>query len=154
MSLTPDSILLWSDDPSPKKFHEPSGHDRESGQANNLKVLVVDDESTIAETLVEILTGEGFEALAACDGKSALEAVETFRPDVVVSDVVMPGGNGVELGIRIRQLLPKCRVILFSGQSATGHILREAQKRGHKFEIVAKPVKPQLLIAMILHRPS
>lgn len=124
----------------------------ENERAPRLKILVVDDENTIADTLVEILNGEGFEAIAASTGDSALRSAEAFMPDVVISDVVMPGLNGVELGIQLRQRLPKCRVILFSGQAVTSDLLREARKRGHEFEILAKPVKPEELISIIRHR--
>jgi DNA-binding NtrC family response regulator len=126
----------------------------ENGDPSRVKVLIVDDESTIAETLVEILNGEGFEAITASAGDSALASAQTFGPDIVISDVVMPGMSGVELGIELRRILPRCRIILFSGQTATVDLLREARKRGHEFEIVAKPIKPQTLISMIRHRSN
>ena len=123
-----------------------------AGGPGKPKVLVVDDERTIADTLVEILNGEGYEAMAAATGDSALASAQSFLPDIVISDVVMPGINGVELGIRIRRDLPKCRVILFSGQTETSDLLGEARNRGHEFEIIAKPVRPQTLLAMIRFR--
>jgi CheY-like chemotaxis protein len=129
----------------------PGSEEHERSRSEGLKVLVVDDESTIAETLVEILNGEGFQAMAAGAADSALAMARTFEPDVVVTDVVMPGLSGVELGVRIRQMLPTCRVILFSGQTATVDLLKEARKHGHEFEIVAKPIKPETFLAMIRH---
>jgi DNA-binding NtrC family response regulator len=111
--------------------------------------VVVDDEPAIAESLVEILNGEGYEAVSASNGDSAIELAENFRPDIVISDVIIPGPNGVEAAIRIQELLPKCRIILFSGQSATVDLLKEARQRGHEFEIVAKPIKAQALLALI-----
>lgn len=155
MSLAQCSISVWCDEtsnPRNQSFDELNGGEHRSGRADRLKVLVVDDESTIADTLVEILNGEGFEAVAASTGDDALELVREFKPDVVISDVIMPGANGVDIGIQIRDILPKCRIILFSGQSATVNLLREAQKQGHEFEIVAKPIKPQVLISMIRRR--
>ena len=148
---------VWCYDPSKPPggyWNQPGGGNLENDHAPGLRVLVVDDENTIADTLVEILNGEGFEATAASTGDSALASAEEFAPDVVISDVVMPGLNGVELGIKIREILPKCRIILFSGQTATSDLLRDARKRGHEFEIVAKPVKPQTLLAMIRRRSS
>lgn len=143
---------VWCDELS-RPPHRPlsrlKGRGIEGARPSKPRVLVVDDEPTIADTLVEILNGEGFEAIAALTGDSALAAAEAFEPDVVVSDVVMPGLNGVELGIKIREALPKCRVILFSGQTATLDLLREARKGGHEFEIVPKPVKPETLISII-----
>ena len=133
-----------------------SGEGDQSGNLVNRlgkpRVLIVDDELTIADTLVEILNGEGYEALAAATADSALASAQTFQPDIVISDVIMPGTNGVELGIKIRRELPKCRVILFSGQTETSDLLGQARKRGHEFEIIAKPIKPQTLLALIRFR--
>jgi CheY-like chemotaxis protein len=128
---------------------DPDAGFREGPSARRLRVLVVDDEPTITETLVEILNGEGFDAVAASTGEAALSSAQSFGPDVIISDVVMPGMNGVELGIQLRTLLPKSRIILFSGQTATVDLLRDARKLGHEFEIVPKPVKPENLISMI-----
>ncbi|HEX5410834.1 MAG TPA: response regulator [Terriglobia bacterium] len=146
---------FWSHEP-PKPPLGFSGEDDESRYAadgpEKLRVLIVDDELTIADTLVEILSGEGYDAMAAATGDSALASAQTFLPDIVISDVIMPGINGVELGIRIRRDLPRCRVILFSGQTETSDLLGQARKRGHEFEIIAKPIKPQTLLAMIRYR--
>jgi CheY-like chemotaxis protein len=63
------------------------------------KVLVVDDEKRIADTLTEILEMVGFQVVSACDGRGALEAAAKFQPDYLLSDVLMPRMNGVELAI-------------------------------------------------------
>ncbi len=110
---------------------------------------MVDDEAVIADTVVEILSHEGFEATAVTDGASAVELAKSFDPDVVLSDVIMPGLNGIEAGIKIRELVPKCKIILFSGQAATVDLLEKARTQGHKFEILAKPISPEKLIAVI-----
>jgi CheY-like chemotaxis protein len=57
--------------------------------------------------------------------------------------------NGIEAAIRIRESLPKCKVLLFSGQAATADLLENARLRGHEFEILAKPVHPQDLLAKL-----
>lgn len=146
-----DAILRFNDSGGRfNNFWGDSGDSRHlPTDSQKLRILVVDDETTITETLVEILNGEGFEAVSASAGDAALDRVHTFEPDVVISDVVMPGMNGVQLGITIRQSFPKCRVILFSGQTATADLLKEARRHGHEFEIVAKPVKPQRLLSII-----
>jgi CheY-like chemotaxis protein len=114
-----------------------------------IKVVVVDDESVIAETVVEILNQEGFEAIAAANGPAAIELAQTYVPDVVLSDVAMPGLTGIEIGVKIREIVPDCRIILFSGQAATVDMLQEARERGHSFDILAKPIKPEQLISVI-----
>ena len=114
-----------------------------------IKVVVVDDESVIAETVVEILNQEGFEAIAAANGSIAIELAKTYRADIVLSDVIMPGLNGIEIGIKIRELVPDCRIVLFSGQAATVDLLEEAREQGHSFDILPKPIKPEQLISVI-----
>ena len=113
------------------------------------RVLVVDDEQVIADTLTTIFRNAGYEAVAAYDGLSALSQCASFRPDLVISDVVMPGMNGVELAIEIRQTSPTCQILLFSGQAATANLLEEAQQRGYDFELLAKPVHPKELLAKV-----
>src|ERR1035437_2166483 len=111
------------------------------------RIFVVDDEKCIADTLVAILRNSGYEALAFYDAQSALEQVESFSPELVISDVVMPGMNGVEMAVLIRERHPACRVLLFSGQAATAELLEGARRRGYDFELLAKPVHPTVLLA-------
>jgi CheY-like chemotaxis protein len=114
-----------------------------------VKIMVVDDESLIAETVVEILRGEGFEAISVSSGTAAVELAKTLRPAVVLSDVMMPGLNGIETGIKIREIVPNCKIILFSGQAATVNLLEDARRRGYTFNILAKPIKPEHLVNII-----
>jgi CheY-like chemotaxis protein len=80
---------------------------------------VIDDEEVIAATVVEILNQEGFEATAVSDGVAAIKLARDLQPNVVLSDVIMPGLDGVETGIRLREIVPNCKIILFSGQAVT-----------------------------------
>jgi len=112
-------------------------------------VVVVDDEKRIADTLVLILNSKGYAAEAAYDGASALEICRQKVPNLVLSDVVMPGMNGTELAIAIRQQFPRCHILLFSGQAETAEILEDAKGRGHDFELLAKPLHPEDLIMRI-----
>jgi len=113
------------------------------------RIVIVDDDVLIAESLADILNGEGFEATAVFSGKDAIDWAGTTKPDVVVSDVVMPEMNGIEVARSIREFLPQCRIILFSGQALTSDLLAEARAQGHAFEILAKPVNPYSLIAAL-----
>jgi CheY-like chemotaxis protein len=113
------------------------------------KVLVVDDERVIADTLAIILNQHGFEASAVYTGTAAVERAKIVRPDLVISDVIMPDMNGIEAAIHIRKFLPGCKILLFSGQAATADLLENARAQGHEFEILAKPVHPQDLLAKL-----
>lgn len=110
------------------------------------RILVVDDEALIADTIVQILNRNGFIAEAAYSGKEAIEAAHRYCPELVLSDVLMPNVDGVEAAIRIRELCPDTRIVLFSGQAATVEILARARERGHTFELLPKPIHPTQLI--------
>ncbi len=110
---------------------------------------MVDDERLIAQTVAAILNANGFEALEAFSGEEALEAARKVRPDIVLSDVLMPRMSGVELGMQVRNELPETRVILFSGQAATTELMRKAQDAGYSFELVPKPIHPEELVSRL-----
>jgi CheY-like chemotaxis protein len=110
------------------------------------RVLIVDDEHLIASTLALILNRSGFEAHAAYNAQEALAIAAELSPDILISDVIMDGMTGVEAAIRIAEMVPHCRILLFSGQAATTTLLENAEAHGHHFELLVKPVHPRLLI--------
>jgi DNA-binding NtrC family response regulator len=112
-------------------------------------VFVVDDEVVIANTLSIILKQAGFDALPFSSPVEALKSMDSERPELLISDVMMPGMTGIELAIEFQILNPKGKVILFSGQSATADLLEESRKKGHDFEILAKPLHPADLLAKL-----
>ena len=114
-----------------------------------MRVLVIDDEKNLADTLVWILERAGFEATAAYDGESALQRLDAFQPDAVISDVIMPGVNGIEVCTRIQARFPKCHILLFSGQTATNELLGDAREHGLTWELLAKPMDPDELLAKV-----
>jgi CheY-like chemotaxis protein len=113
------------------------------------RVLVVDDEEVIANTLAIILNQAGFEARAVFSGEQAVELLESFQPEMMITDVIMKGMTGIEAAIATRNKLPKCNILLFSGQAVTADLLQEARTRGHEFEILAKPIHPSDLLAKL-----
>ena len=120
-----------------------------NGRPTKPRVLVVDDERVIADTLSIILNKNGFDASAVYSGNAAVARAQEIKPELVISDVIMDDMNGIEAAIRIRELLPRCKILLFSGQAATADLLEKARKEGHEFEILAKPVHPQDLLAKL-----
>lgn len=111
-----------------------------------MKIIVVDDEPIIADTLVTILEGEGHDALAVSHGESAIKWARLVLPDAIISDVIMPGMDGIETAKAIMQLLPNCRIILFSGQTAGIDLLAKARAEGYLFEVLPKPINPEKLL--------
>lgn len=79
------------------------------------KILVVDDEHFVRDLLEKILRRQGYDVRAAAHGEAALAAVEAEVPDLVITDVVMPGIDGFELLRRLKALHPTLKVIVLTG---------------------------------------
>jgi CheY-like chemotaxis protein len=112
-------------------------------------VLVVDDERVIADTLSTILSRNGFAPMAAYDAETALEIAAIIPPDLLLTDVAMPGMNGIDLAIAIADSIPDCKILLFSGQASTVDLLDRARHEGHHFNLLTKPVHPTDMLKRI-----
>ena len=112
------------------------------------RVLVVDDEWPISECLAMILSHSGFAAKTARSGEQAIEMARAFQPDLLISDVVMHGISGIEAANEIRDFLPTCKVILFSGQESTVDLSKRSPT-ADRYEILSKPVSPDVLLQRI-----
>lgn len=126
-----------------------SDSDRHTAEPGRPVVMVVDDESRIADTLAEILSRSGYAAVAAYDGDAALETALLSPPAMLIADVVLPGISGIDLAIKIKRIYPDCKVILFSGQASTADLLAAANREGHQFVLLNKPVHPNDLLTRI-----
>lgn len=115
------------------------------------KIFVVDDEKVIADTLCAILRSSGYDARAFYEAESTLIACEYELPDLVVSDVSMPGMSGIEMAVRLKQRLPFCEILLFSGNQTNWRMLEVARQKGYEFELLTKPVHPRDLLARLEH---
>ncbi len=111
-----------------------------------MRILIVDDESVIADSLAMIFRASGFEARSVYSGERAVELAPVFEPDVLISDVIMRGMTGIEVAIHVREHIPGCKVLLFSGQAATSELIQVADTKGYRFDILNKPVHPQVLL--------
>jgi DNA-binding NtrC family response regulator len=124
------------------------------GLPGSRKIMVVDDEETIADTLALIFSSNGYDARSAYSAEQALEMIEVWRPDLAVIDVVLPGMNGIEFAIFLKASYPDVHFLLFSGQPGTGGLLEEAKKKGYLFEILAKPLHPTFMLATVANMLS
>jgi CheY-like chemotaxis protein len=113
------------------------------------RVLVVDDERLIADSLTLILQQRGFHAVAAYSGEDAITAAAAHKPDVVITDIIMGAMNGIEAAHLISKMLPDCRILLFSGQPAVADLLLQANDCGYGFEVLPKPIHPDVILQRI-----
>ena len=111
-----------------------------------VRVLVADDEQLIASTLATILDLAGYEVCAVYGGEAALRLLDLFKPDLVITDVNMPGVTGVEVAFAARASLPRCRILLFSGHASLHTLLRANELEGLAFQLVTKPIHPDDLL--------
>jgi len=109
-------------------------------------VLVVDDESGILDTLRILLKNEGFDAHIAQGGKAGLHALQSMRPDVVLTDVRMPGVTGLDILRAARDADADAPVILMTAQASLESAI-EALNQG-AFRYILKPFKNEDLLAL------
>lgn len=115
----------------------------------SLRVLVVDDERLIADSLAQILRARGFDCRALYSAEEVVELAPTWKPDLVITDVIMGPLNGVALAIYLGQVLPSCKVVLMSGNLATPQLISEAGQQAREFPILAKPFHPEEMFKIV-----
>jgi CheY-like chemotaxis protein len=116
---------------------------------SSARVFVVDDEPVIASTLAAILKMHGYSATFFTSPQEALAAARLEAPDLVISDVAMPGISGIELAIQMRAQYPNCKILLFSGQASTLDLMEGARAQGYDFRLLQKPVFPSAFLSEI-----
>ncbi len=110
-------------------------------------VFVVDDEPLIARTTAAILQRYGFDARFFSSPQDALLALEAGpTPAAVISDIFMPGLNGVDLAVHVKKLFPACIIILMSAHARLLDVLKPAREQGFDFLLLPKPVLPSDMV--------
>ena len=120
-----------------------------SNGSSKLRILIADDEKTIADTLNLILTQVGYDVSVVYDGLSAVEMAKEWSPDLFLSDIYMPGISGIDAAIQVCELLPHCKVLLFTGQGDLQEIHDEIKAKCRRFDVFSKPIHPTELISRI-----
>jgi DNA-binding NtrC family response regulator len=110
------------------------------------RILVVDDEQGITDTLDILLRAEGFDVTVANTGRDALDRWEELRPDVVLSDIRMPGITGIDLLTAVRERDPDLPVILMTAQASLQSAMQAVNQGA--FYYLQKPFKNDELIAL------
>jgi DNA-binding response OmpR family regulator len=123
-------------------------------------VLVVDDEPDIGEVIRRVLERAGFETTVTQNAAAALAAIEVRTPDVIITDIIMPKTNGVDLIKKVRAEHPRVRVIAISGGGSFGpltykpdaistHAFLAAARDAGADEVLTKPFDLSELLAAI-----
>lgn len=113
------------------------------------RIFVVDDEPVIASTLAVIFNMNGYSTRCFTEPMGVLAAAQSDVPDLLISDVAMPGLCGIDLAMQMRAQNPKCKILLFSGQAATLDLLENARSQGHNFQLLEKPVHPSTMLSRV-----
>ena len=121
----------------------------DAGSAARAKVLVVDDDSALAEMLTIVLRNEGFEPQVCSHGNEALAAFQGFRPDLVLLDLMLPGRDGIDVckDIRAESGVP---IVMLTARGDTVDVVEGLESGADDY--VVKPFKPKELVARIRAR--
>jgi len=113
-------------------------------------ILVIDDDARLRTVLALVIREAGHDVALAGDGKEALAEMARRPVDVVVTDIMMPEADGVEVIMACRRTFPTTRIIAMSGGPSTGDMdfLRVAAKLGAAATL-AKPFLPDVLVRKI-----
>jgi CheY-like chemotaxis protein len=114
-----------------------------------MKILIVDDSQDLAFTLQMMLATEGFEVMSANDGREGYLAYLDFKPDLVITDIQMPGETGLELVGQIRLLNPMVRTIYMSGNLGSFLSPLEEERKTHPVSLLAKPFSRGQLLSTV-----
>ena len=124
--------------------------DRESNSAPDFRVLVIDDDVQVRDTVRAILERAGFEVAVAADGEEGLTLHGANPAHVVISDIIMPGKEGIETIIALRRAHPDLGIIAMSGAMPGGNLdfLEFAEKLGTD-RILTKPFSAEKLLGTV-----
>jgi UDP-3-O-acyl N-acetylglucosamine deacetylase len=117
------------------------------GELMERKVLIVDDEESVVQSIAGVLEDEGFQVAKAKSGEEAIKVFQQEEPDVTLLDIWMPGMDGIEVLKRLKWIAPECQVIMISGH-ATISTAMTAVKLG-AFDFIEKPLSLDVLLMTI-----
>ncbi len=109
-------------------------------------ILVVDDEPGVATTLAWVLQQSGYLSAVAHTGKAAVEMAATMAADLVILDVNLPEMDGLTAASQICERLPRCTILLMSGDPDSVHAVESLRIGERKIEVLAKPFEPPELL--------
>ena len=114
------------------------------------RILLIDDEEFIREGLGKLLELKGYKVDTASNGKSALNIMKSIIPDLIITDIIMPDFDGIELILKVKQIYPDVKIIAISGGgriNADNHLAIASQLGADK--VLIKPFSSDELILAI-----
>jgi len=141
------TVKLWLRQAAADAMHRPAGAlGRTTQGAAPARIMIVDDDDLVLETMAAQLEDGGFSVVAAASGAAALVAMQTAGPpDALVCDLSMPGMSGIDTIARARELLPGLPCFLLTGYAGE----HAALETGNAFTLLRKPISASALIAQI-----
>jgi two-component system response regulator MtrA len=115
----------------------------------NARILVVDDDTALAEMIGIVLRTEGFEPFFSADGSEAVDTFRQVKPDLVLLDLMLPGIDGIEVCARIREE-SGVPIIMLTAKSDTADVVKGLESGADDY--VVKPFNPKELVARIRTR--
>ena len=114
------------------------------------KILVIDDDVIVRETIIQILEDRGYLVVSAADGQRGVTSFRSEKPDLVITDIIMPEKEGIQTITEIRRERPDAKVIAISGGGRIGNtdFLKIARHLG-AFDAIAKPFDPDDLLTRV-----
>jgi DNA-binding response OmpR family regulator len=119
------------------------------GYVGERRILVVEDERMVADSLGQILRAHGYSVRIAYSAEAAIDLLDWWRPELAILDVMLPQMNGIELAMTLKESFPDCGILLFSGQPSVEALVEQARRDGHQFDILPKPVHPSVMLKAI-----
>ena len=121
--------------------------DCEQARASEQRVLVVDDEESVARYAEASCRASGYLTATAYDGIQAIEKAREFKPRCIVMGAMMPNMNGFDAAVEILRFQPDCKFVFMSGWEGSHILMDDYKRRGHDFTIFVS--KPFAMVDMI-----
>ncbi len=111
------------------------------------RVLVIDDDKLVADTLNLIFLANGFQSEARYSAAAGLERARSFDPELVLCDVTMPDKNGLQLAEQLNQELPQIRMLMLTAYSSNASkVEAQSSRLGRPLKLLCKPCRPEDLL--------
>ncbi|MGI9105234.1 MAG: response regulator [Pyrinomonadaceae bacterium] len=140
-------LAFGGDEPGPQNFSPVS--DKPQEQESKPRALVVDDAPDVTEMMALLLQYAGYEVVMVFSGPQALEAARAEHFDVLISDIGMPGMNGYELAVALRQLPGYQEMPMIAVTGFTMYEDRDRALQSGFNAFLAKPINPRDLINLV-----